>query len=77
MHPSVRGEVLYDATQDMNLCLAVEKVIGREKVVELIDKTAGFDLRFDDYPRNKEYLLELREMLMQKLSNCLAEGNIN
>lgn len=77
VHPSVRGEVLYDATQDMNLCFAVEKVIGREKVVELIDKTAGFDLRFDDYPRNKEYLLELREMLMQKLSNCLAEGNIN
>ena len=68
LYRSIRGEVLYDAIQDMKLCFALETAIGREKVVELIDDTAGFDLRFDNYPRNNAFLLTLREKLLQELA---------
>ena len=74
IYPSVRAEVLYDAIQDMNLCFALESAVGRERVVALIDETAGFDLRFDDYPRNSEFLLTLREKLLQELGLHLERG---
>ena len=50
----------YEAIQDMRICCALEELVGREKVVSMIDEAAGFDLRFDHYPRNKEYLEKLR-----------------
>lgn len=68
VYSSLRGEVLYEAIQDMNLSFALETMIGREKVVELIDKTAGFPLRFDNYPKDSNYLLLLREKLLQELA---------
>lgn len=66
-YPSIRGEVTYEAIQDMNICFALEKQIGREQVVQLIDKAAERNLRFDDYPRNKEFLENLREKMIELL----------
>ena len=64
VYTSIRGEVTYDAIQDMNICYALEEKIGRENVVKMIDDAAGFELRFDHYPRNNAYLLSLREQMV-------------
>lgn len=72
VYSSIRGEVLYDAIQDMNICFALENLIGREAVVEMIDAFAERELRFDDYPRSREFLEGLREKLVGKINECIA-----
>jgi len=64
---SIRGQVTYDALQDMRVCCALEEKIGRSAVIELIDKAAGMDLRFDCYPHNKEFIENLRTQLTNLL----------
>ncbi len=64
---SIRGETTYDAIQDMMLCQALEKKLGRDAVVSLIDKEAERDLRFDDYPSDPAFLLSLRRKLIDAL----------
>ena len=68
VYTSIRGEVTYDAIQDMNICYALEEKIGRENVVKMIDDAAGFELRFDHYPRNNAYLLSLREQMVNAIT---------
>lgn len=68
VYPSLRGEVLYDAIQDMNICFALEEKLGRESVIRLIDETAGRALRFDDYPRESSFTEKLREQMIQLLA---------
>lgn len=67
VYASIRGEVTFDAIQDMKICYALEQKIGREKVVNMIDEAAGFDLRFDHYPRSCDYLLSLRERMLSAM----------
>jgi len=67
VYGSIRGQVLYDGIQDMNICFALEEKIGRDAVVAMIDEAAGYDLRFDTYPKNKDYLLNLRAKMIQQL----------
>ncbi len=65
---SIRGEVTYDAIQDMTLCQTLEKKLGRDAVIALIDREAGRDLRFDDYPKTPDFLLTLRKKLIEALA---------
>ena len=67
VYPSIRGEVTYEAIQDVNVCFALEKLIGRENVVRMIDEAAGSDLRFDDYPRCKEFIESLRAKMVEQI----------
>ncbi|GFI48642.1 hypothetical protein IMSAGC019_03979 [Lachnospiraceae bacterium] len=67
VYTSIRGEVFYDAIQDMDICIALEHHIGREAVVSMIDSAAGKELKFDDYPKNKKFLEELRDLMVKKL----------
>lgn len=67
-YPSIRGEVTFEGIQDMNICFALEKLIGRENVVKMIDEAAGRDLRFDDYPRNKEFLDNIRAKMVKEIN---------
>ena len=64
VYGSIRGEIMYEAIQDMNICFALEEIIGRDAVVKMIDAAAGCDLRFDDYPRNKEFIENLRAKMI-------------
>lgn len=63
VYSSIRGEITYEAIQDMNVCFALEEKIGREKVIQMIDEAAGGDLRFDDYPKCNAFLDNLREKM--------------
>ena len=58
---------MYEAIQDMDICFALEKYIGRDAVVAMIDRAAGMDLRFDEYPRSKEFLENLRAEMIEKI----------
>lgn len=69
VYPSIRGEITYEAIQDMNICLALEEKVGRERVVSMIDEAAGRDLRFDDYPRNNKFLENLRAKMVDEICN--------
>lgn len=67
VYGSIRGQVTYEAVQDMDICFALEERIGREAVVAMIDEAAGGSLRFDEYPRCKEYLENLRAEMIAKI----------
>ena len=71
-YPSIRGEVTFEAVQDMDLCFALEALIGREAVEKIIDDAAGKTLRFDDYPRYSDYILNLRKQIVEKIAQLQA-----
>ena len=68
---SLRLKVFYDAIEDQRACRLLETLIGREKVVELIDEGLDEPLRFDNGPRCDCWLLSKREKI-----NELIEQNI-
>lgn len=67
VYPSIRGEITFEAIQDMDICFTLEKIIGRDKVVKIIDEVAKRDLRFDDYPKNKEFIEDLRAKMIDTI----------
>ena len=66
-YTSIRGLVTNEAIQDMDICRTLEKYIGREAVVKMIDEAAGMDLRFDCYPRSKAFIEDLRDKMIAKI----------
>lgn len=58
---SLRFKVFYDAFQDYAALRLLEKKIGHEKAVELIENTAGEPLGFTNYEKGIAPMLEKRE----------------
>lgn len=56
---SLRHEVFYDGLQDMRLFYTLEKKIGREKTLELLN-SYGYKSGFRVYPHDEESLLKVR-----------------
>ena len=71
-YPSIRGKITYEAIGDLNLCRTLEKYIGRDAVVKMIDEVAGGDVRFDDYPRDSAYLPALRAKMLDEIEKHLS-----
>jgi hypothetical protein len=67
VYASLRGEITYEAIQDMNICFALEEKLGREAVVKRIDEAAGGQLLFDNYPKSYQYLENLRQQMLMLL----------
>lgn len=66
VYSSIRGEITYEAIQDMDICFALEKSIGRDAVIKMIDDAAGGELKFDFYPDGNEYIENLRAAMIEK-----------
>lgn len=66
---SLRGFVTYDAIADMRVCKALEAKIGREKVIAMIDKAAGGELKFAFYPDGNEFPEALRNAMIGKIAS--------
>ncbi len=64
---SLRIVVFTDALQDMRAMELLASKIGRDKVVELIEKEAGMSIEFDKYPKSSEYILRRREAINRKI----------
>ncbi len=64
---SLRLKVFYDGFEDMMALRLLEKKIGREKVLEFIEKDLFKPLTFMEYPHENEWLLETREKINQMI----------
>ena len=69
VYPSMRAYIFKDALQDVEICRALEKRIGREKVEDIIKNEAGMKITFKKYPRNSEFVPQL----MNKMRKMIAE----
>ncbi len=67
---SLRLKVFYDAFQDLSALKALEKKIGREKVIGILEKDLEKPLTFKEYPRDDNWLLSVRE----KVNNMIKEN---
>lgn len=67
--PSLRAIIFRDALNDIEICRKLESYIGRKKVIEMIDKAAGMEITFDDYPRNAEYIPALIEEMEKMIES--------
>jgi hypothetical protein len=68
---SIRLKLLQLALQDVAACVTLEKLIGRESVVAILDEEMPID--FMNYPHEEQWLLSLRERInseIMKHSNC-------
>ena len=45
----------------------LESYIGRKKVVEMIEKEAGMEISFKQYPHNSQFLLNLRSKVNEAI----------
>lgn len=64
---SLRLKVFYDGFEDMMALKLLESKIGREKVLEIIDKDLFKPLTFKEYPHENDWLLEFREKINQMI----------
>ena len=67
---SIHSEVFFDALQDLRALRALEKRIGRNKVIAMIDESIGSPLTMYEYPKDDQWLLNMRE----KINALLAGG---
>lgn len=66
---SMRALVFKDALQDIELLKLLEKYIGKEEVIKLIEEEAGMEITFTQYPRNNQFIINLTE----KIKRIIAE----
>lgn len=66
--PSLRQKVFANALEDMRLLTLLEKKIGRERVIEAIDRIAGMDVTFKQYPKHDGYFDELYGFIFDELN---------
>ena len=67
VYSSIRGETMFEAIQDVNVCYTLEKRIGRDAVIAIINRHGGGDWGFDDYPRNPEITEKIREDIVNRI----------
>lgn len=65
--PSLRAVVFKEAIDDIKICKKLEALIGRDAVIKMIDDEAGMDVRFDAYPKNPDYIINLIEKMELKI----------
>ena len=73
--PSLRAIVFRAALTDIRVCKALEAVIGRDKVIKMIDEAAGMNITFSEYPKNSEFILELIEKMKKMLKKYAVVEN--
>jgi hypothetical protein len=68
---SLRLDVTFNAMQDVRAMKVLERYIGHDKVVEIIDKHAGAEIKMNQYPKNSSYILELRELINKEIERAI------
>ena len=65
--PSLRFRVFKQALCDISLLKLLEKKIGKESTVALIDRVANMDMTFKKYPKDEEFFTELYKEIINEL----------
>ncbi len=66
---SLRGEALREGFQDLRILRLLEREIGRDAVLKLLEELAGAPLTMSVYPRNDDFFFELRRRVFDLLSS--------
>lgn len=64
---SIRTVVFYQGIQDRTLLQMLANKIGREETKKWVNELAGTAITFKEYPRNKEFLEDLHDRILDKL----------
>ena len=64
---SLRAVVFKEALTDMYVCRKLSEYIGRDKVIEMIEKEAGMDITFKKYPHGPDFILNLSRKLKEEI----------
>ena len=67
--PSVRLKVFYQGLQDMMALKLLEKLAGRDEVMNILEKEKPIE--FDVPPESNEYILKMREKINRKIKEIL------
>ena len=70
---SMRLDVTFNALQDVRAMKVLEEYIGHEKIVEIIDRHAGAEIKMNKYPKNSSYILELRELINSEIERSIQK----
>ncbi|MDD6214676.1 MAG: DUF4091 domain-containing protein [Firmicutes bacterium] len=62
--PSLRAMIFKEALEDIEICRLLEKYIGRENVIEIIEREADMKLTFSEYPCNDKFIPEVMEKII-------------
>jgi hypothetical protein len=62
---SIRYEVFREALQDLRALQVLESLVGRERILELLEEGLVKPVTFSEYPREAGWLLSLREKVNQ------------
>ena len=64
---SLRAVVFKEALTDMYVCQKLSEYIGRDKVIEMIEKEAGMDITFKKYPHGPDFILNISRKLKEEI----------
>lgn len=65
---STNYEVFTEALQDLRLLQTLEKKIGRDEVVKIVNAGLERPLAMTDYPQSEEWLLDLHERILARFA---------
>ena len=70
---SIRLKAMNEAFQDMRALQLLEKLAGKEKVLEILqtNNDEKFNLSFTDYPRSEKWHIEKREEINNEIRKLL------
>jgi hypothetical protein len=70
---SIRMEVFYEALQDLRAMKLLESLIGRERVIELLEEGLASPITFNQYPHDLEWVLNIREKINRQIQQHLTK----
>ena len=68
---SLRFKVFYDAVQDFTAMKLLESMIGRAKVMAIIEDEAGSPITMKKYPHGNDFILKTRERINKAIKENL------
>lgn len=68
---SIRLSVTFDALQDIRAMKVLEGYIGHEEVVKIIEDCAKKEINWNKYPKEAEFILEMREKINEKIGEMI------
>lgn len=68
---SLRFKVFYDAVQDFTAMKLLESMIGRAKVMAIIEDEAGSPITMKKYPHGNDFILKTRERINEAIKENL------
>ena len=73
---SIRLMVLYEAFCDVRAFTLLEELASREHVVKLIGRYADEPITFSTYPRNAQFIQQVREQVNQEIKELIAKHTL-